>query len=185
MIGNARRYFSLLALLAALSLASFGCGGDDEDTDTAAQTDTAPAETRSEETAAETDTEAETETEPAETETTPAEAETEAEPAPEEEPGGAGDEEPARSLAMFTGRGGQITPRTIRVPAFLSIRVELRSADGRDYGLRIAGETLNVTGVLGSVSTTFDGLRPNQVLVGTPIGPGNRVRIEATAEPGP
>ena len=183
MIGNPRRCFSLLALLAALSLASFGCGGDDEDTDTSAQTDTAPAETRGEETAAETDTEAETETEPAETETTPVETETE--PAPEEEPGGAGDEEPARSLAMFTGRGGQITPRTIRVPAFLSIRVELRSADGRDYGLRIAGETLNVTGVLGSVSTTFDGLRPNQVLVGTPIGPGNRVRIEATAEPGP
>ena len=183
MIGNPRRCFSLLALLAALSLASFGCGGDDEDTDTSAQTDTAPAETRGEETAAETDTEAETETEPAETETTP--VETEPAPAPEEEPGGAGDEEPARSLAMFTGRRGQITPRTIRVPAFLSIRVELRSADGRDYGLRIAGEPLNVTGVLGSVSTTFDGLRPNQVLVGTPIGPGNRVRIEATAEPGP
>ena len=174
-----------MALLAAMSLVALGCGGDDEDTDTAAQTDTAPAETRSEETVAETETE--TETEPAETEaeteTTP--VETEPAPAPEDEPGGAGDEEPARSLAMFTGRGGQITPRTIRVPAFLSIRVELRSGDGRDYGLRIGGEALNVTGVLGSVSTTFDGLRPGHVLVGTPIGPGNRVRVAATAEPGP
>ena len=180
MIGSARRCFSLVALVAAVSLAALGCGGDDEDTQTGARTDTTPTETRSEETVAET----ETETEP-ETETTPGETETEPAPAPEEEPGGAGDEEPARSLAMFTGRGGQIVPRTIRVPAFISIRVELRSADGRDYGLRIAGETLNVTGGLGSVSTTFDGLRPGQVLVGTPIGPGNRVRVEATAEPGP
>jgi hypothetical protein len=178
MIGSARRCFSLVALVAALSLAALGCGGDDEETQTGARTDTTPAETRSEETVAETETETEPETTPVETETEPA-------PAPEEEPGGAGDEEPARSLAMFTGRGGQIVPRTIRVPAFISIRVELRSADGRDYGLRIAGETLNVTGGLGSVSTTFDGLRPGQVLVGTPIGPGNRVRVEATAEPGP
>jgi hypothetical protein len=180
MIGRARRCFSLVALVAALSLAALGCGGDDEETQTGARTDTTPAETRSEETVAET----ETETEP-EPEATPVETETEPAPSPEEEPGGAGDEEPARSLAMFTGRGGQIVPRTIRVPAFISIRVELRSADGRDYGLRIAGETLNVTGGLGSVSTTFDGLRPGQVLVGTPIGPGNRVRVEATAEPGP
>jgi hypothetical protein len=178
MIGSARRCFSLVALVAALSLVALGCGGDDEETQTGARTDTTPAETRSEETVAETETETEPETTPVETETEPA-------PAPEEEPGGAGDEEPARSLAMFTGRGGQIVPRTIRVPAFISIRVELRSADGRDYGLRIAGETLNVTGGLGSVSTTFDGLRPGQVLVGTPIGPGNRVRVEATAEPGP
>jgi hypothetical protein len=183
MIGNARRCFSLLALVGALSLAGLGCGGDDEETDTAAQTDTAPAETRSEETVSETEPEAETEPEPAETETTP--VETEPAPAPEDEPGGAGDEEPARTLAMFTGRGGSIKPPTIRVPAFLSIRVELRSADGRDYGLRIGGETLKVTGVLGSVSTTFDGLRPGQVLVGTPIGAGNRVRVAATAEPGP
>ena len=183
MIGNARRCFSLVALVTVLSLVALGCGGDDEDTDTAAQTDTAPAETRSEETVAETETETEPAETEAETETTP--VETEPAPAPEDEPGGAGDEEPARSLAMFTGRGGQITPRTIRVPAFLSIRVELRSGDGRDYGLRIGGEALNVTGVLGSVSTTFDGLRPGQVLVGTPIGPGNRVRVAATAEPGP
>ncbi len=49
---------------------------------------------------------------------------------PEDEPGGAGDEEPARTLALFTGEGGRITPRTVRVPAFISIRVELRSEDG-------------------------------------------------------
>lgn len=182
MIGSARRCFSLVALLAALSVAALGCGGDDEGTQTGAQTDTT-AETRSEETVAET--EPETETVPGGTETATVETETEPAPAPEEEPGGAGDEEPARSLAMFTGRGGRIAPRTIRVPAFLSIRVELRSADGRDYGLRIAGETIKVSGGLGSVSTTFDGLRPGQALVGTPIGQGNPVRVEATAEPGP
>jgi hypothetical protein len=104
---------------------------------------------------------------------------------PEDQPGGAGDEEPARSLALFTGRGGRITPRVIRVPAFIAIRVELRSADGRAYGLEFAGETIRVTGGLGSVSTTLDGLRPGRAVTGNPVGAGNRVRIEATAEPGP
>ena len=59
---------------------------------------------------------------------------------PEDQPGGAGDEEPARSLALLTGEGGRITPPTVRVPAFISIRVELRSGDGREYGLRF-GDT--------------------------------------------
>ena len=129
----------------------------------------------------ETEREAETEAEP-EVETEP-ETETES---PEDQPGGAGDEEPARSLALFTGENGRIVPRVIRVPAFISIRVELRSADGREYGLTFQGETITVSGGLGSVSTSIDGLRPGEAVVGTPTGnASNRVRIEATAEPGP
>ena len=73
----------------------------------------------------------------------------------------------------------------IRVPAFISIRVELRSGDGRDYGSTFAGEDWQVRGGLVSVSRTFDGLRPGEALVGRPLGAGNRVRVEATAEPGP
>ena len=103
----------------------------------------------------------------------------------QDEPGGAGDEEPARSLALFTGEGGRITPRLVRVPPFISIRVELRSADGREYGLTFAGETIRVSSGLGSVSTTIDGLRPNMGVIGIPTGASNRVRIAATAEPGP
>jgi hypothetical protein len=73
----------------------------------------------------------------------------------------------------------------VRVPAFISIRIELRSEDGREYGLTFGDETVRVSGGLGSVSTTLDGLRPGEAVAGTPTGPGNRVRIEATAEPGP
>jgi type IV secretory pathway VirB10-like protein len=180
-----------LALVLALMLALASCGGDDEES--AATTETQPpptaepAPTATEETEAATEeTEAEepeAETEPAEPEPEP--AETEAPTSPEDQPGGAGDEEPARSLALLTGEGGRITPRTIRVPAFISIRVELRAEDGREYGLTFDGNTLRVSGGLSSVSTTIDGLRPGEAVVGTPIGAGNRVRIEATAEPGP
>jgi type IV secretory pathway VirB10-like protein len=180
-----------LVLVLALMLALASCGGDDEES--AATTETQPpptaepAPTATEETEAATEeTEAEepeAETEPAEPEPEP--AETEAPTSPEDQPGGAGDEEPARSLALFTGEGGRITPRTIRVPAFISIRVELRAEDGREYGLTFDGNTLRVSGGLSSVSTTIDGLRPGEAVVGTPIGAGNRVRIEATAEPGP
>jgi hypothetical protein len=167
-----------LALVAlALLLAAAGCGGDDDDeagtTESSPPPTAEPAPTAPEET----DTEVEEEPEPPETSEPPA--------SPEDQPGGAGDEEPARSLALFSGEDGRITPRTIRVPAFISIRVELSSEDGQEYGLTFEGETIRVSGGLASVSTTIDGLRPGESVVGTPTGPGNRVRIEATAEPGP
>jgi hypothetical protein len=130
---------------------------------------------------------ASTETEaPAATETEQSpEAETAPAESPEDEPGGAGDEEPARTLALFTAENGRITPRVVRVPAFISIQVELRSKDGREYGLRFGDVTVTAGGGLNSVSTTIDGLRPGKAIVGTPTAAGNRVRIEATAEPGP
>jgi hypothetical protein len=179
----------LLAVIAALSLAlSVGACGDDDDEPETVATAPAPAETattETEEAPTEPETEAETETE-SETETE-AETETEIEPetSPEEQPGGAGDEEPARSLALFTGENGRVRPRVVRVPAFISIRVELRAKDGNPYGLRIDGRSLSVSGGLSSVSSTLDGLRPGDAYVGTLTGAPGRVRIEATAEPGP
>ena len=179
-------------LAAALLLAPAGCGGDDEEPATEAQPPPTaePAPTATEETEAATE-EAEPETE-ASPEDQPGGAgdEEPAEPAeppasPEDQPGGAGDEEPARALALLTGENGRITPRRVRVPAYIGIRVELRSEDGREYGLTFDGETIRVSGGLASVSTTIDGLRPGEAVTGTPTGPGNRVRIEATAEPGP
>jgi hypothetical protein len=170
------------AVALALTLAVVGCGGDDEEgaATTATQpptaTVTAPTET------------APTEPEPAEPEPEPAEpqpAEPQPPTSPEEQPGGAGDEEPARTLALFTGEGGRITPPVVRVPAYISIRVELRSGDGRRYALTFDGESIAVGGGLGSVSTTIDALRPGQAIVGTAEGASNRVRIAATAEPGP
>jgi hypothetical protein len=166
----------LAAAALALAIAAIGCGDDDEQA--ATTPDQAPTATVT----------APTETEPAAPEPEPTEPEPdEPEPpaSPEEQPGGAGDEEPARTLALFTGEGGRITPPVVRVPAFISIRVELRSGDGRRYGLTFEGESITVGGGLGSVSTTIDALRPGQAVTGTPEGASNRVRIEATAEPGP
>jgi len=115
---------------------------------------------------------------------TEAETEPEAE-SPEDMPGGAGDEEPARTLALFTGRAGRISPRVVRVPAFISVRIELRSADGAAYALRFGNKTIAAGDRLQSAATTVDGLRPGQVIVGRPTAAGNPVRISATAEPGP
>jgi hypothetical protein len=181
----------LAACLASVAVAFAACGDDDDERaeTTATSRATTPTETteteRSAPETAPTETEAETERE-AETET---EAATSPSTSPEDQPGGAGDEEPARTLAMFTGKGGRITPRVVRVPAFISVRIELRSADGREYGLVFENETnrvrIRVSGALGSASSTIDGLRPGQGITGKPVGAGTSVRIEATAEPGP
>jgi hypothetical protein len=171
-----------LGLVLAALLALAGCGGDEE------QAAPAPAETTSTEATpvdtapTETPTETETEKDDAPNGEDPV---TETSPSPEEQPGGAGDEEPARTLALFTARGGQIRPRVVRVPAFISIQVELRSADGAKYGLRFGDTTITAGGDLNSVSTTIDGLRPGEAITGRPTGAGNAVRISATAEPGP
>jgi hypothetical protein len=177
----------LAPVVLALALFLAGCGGDDEDSADEAQrppaaTEPAPTETEP----APTETESETgEAEPPAAPDEEAESPGEALPSPEDQPGGAGDEEPARSLALFSGEDGRIAPRTVRVPAYISIRVELSSEDGQEYGLTFEGETIRVSGGLASVSTTIDGLRPGESVIGTPTGPGNRVRVEATAEPGP
>lgn len=158
-------------------LALSGCGGDDEDASTTpTRPDTTPTATTPTATA-----ETRTETAPpevTETDTTPAVP-------PEEQEGGAGDEEPARTLALFTARDGRIRPRVVRVPAFISVRVELRSPDGGEYGLRFGDVTIRAGGELSSTATTIDGLRPGEAITGRPTGAGNPVRVEATAEPGP
>jgi hypothetical protein len=176
LISSLRKFVWLAAFL---TLALAGCGGDEEPESTTTEA-APPAETT-------TESEATTATEEAEpdpeTETLPDDGDGSSDP--ENGPGGAGDEEPAQTLAMFTGLDGRITPPVVRVPAYISVRVELHSGDGREYGLTFAGETIRVSGGLGSVSTTIDGLRPGAKLVGKPIGASNQVRIEATAEPGP
>jgi hypothetical protein len=163
------RKFVVLAL-ALLVLG--GCGGDDEPTPPPAQEGTSSEEPT------------------ATSETTAVDPETETLPndgdgtgTGESGQGGAGDEQAAETLALFTGEGGTIKPAVVRVPAFISVRVELRSADGGAYELTFGDKKIEVGDGLSSRSTTFEGLRPGAKLVGT--GAGGKVRIEATAEPGP
>jgi hypothetical protein len=174
------RFLCKLVLLALLLLALGGCGGDDEDKSSVT---TLPYE----KVVPQGTTGSETETQPAKpnpaTETQPNDGNGTG--TGESGQGGAGDEVPAQTLALFTGKNGQIAPRTVRVPAFISIRVELRSADGAPYALKFGDRTIEVPDELRSVSTTFDGLKPGQKLVGTASGAAGQVTVEATAEPGP
>jgi hypothetical protein len=177
MIVSIRRMRKWL-VLGALALALAGCGGDDEPSASTEQQGSA-----SETTTATTETQA-TEVDP-ETETLPNDGDGTGTGTGESGEGGAGDEEAAQTLALFTGRNGDITPRTIRVPAFISIRVELRSGDGAEYSLTFGDKTIKVPAALNSVSTTFDGLRPGAKLVGKATAAPGQVVVEATAEPGP
>jgi hypothetical protein len=165
-----------IACLIAGALAIGGCGGDDDSTSTAptttVETETTPVVT--------TPTETESATEPAETAPAETAPETGTETSPEDMPGGAGDAEPARTLALFTARGGRIRPALVRVPAFISVQIELRSADSRIHALRFGNVTVRV-----GQARTIDGLRPGEAITGVPQDAGNRVRISATAEPGP
>jgi hypothetical protein len=177
LIGISPRKFTVklsTALVIALVMAVSGCGGDDEES---ASLPTDPVTTPTQTATAEAPTS--TEEQPPEPDTAPAQT------GPEDQPGGAGDEEPARTLALFTASDDRISPRVVRVPAFIAIQVELRSKDGREYGLRFGDVTITAGGGLSSVSTKIDGLRPGKAITGEPTGPGNPVRIEATAEPGP
>jgi hypothetical protein len=163
----------LTVVLAALVLG--GCGGDDEDkpsVSTVPYTEVVPDATTQTETTA---------PDPA-TETLPNNGDGTG--TGEGGTGGAGDEVPAETLALFTGRNGEIKPRAIRVPAFISIRVQLRSGDGADYALRFDGKVIKVGEALSSLGVRFDGLRPGAKLVGK-ASTGGEVTVEATAEPGP
>jgi hypothetical protein len=165
--------------LLTLALAFAACGGDDEDEPSAGATTT--EQTVEQTTDSQTTT---TEVDP-ETETLPNDGDGNGVETGEDQQGGAGDETPAETLALFTGENGKITPRVVRVPAFISVRVELRSGDGASYSLAFGDKKIQVPAELSSASTTIDGLRPGEKLVGTPTGASGTVTIEATAEPGP
>ena len=167
------RLIVTLGLALAVAAGGSGCGGDDEGKKEAgtqpASSAPAPA--------------------PAPGEKKPGQRTGQSTPkkaSPEDQPGGAGDEVPARAPALLTGRGGRIRPRVVRVPPFIAVRVELRSADGRPYALRLRSKVLRVGPEVATQSTTLGGLHHGEAVTGRPVGgQGNPVRIEASAEPGP
>ena len=150
------------------------CGDDDEDADRPAETtptvSTPPPVT----------------TPPPETTGTSKEPDPQSEPRPVPPEELQGDEEPIRSEAVFTGKGGRLTPREIRVPAFIAIRVILRSTDvGRDqgYSLEIGGGRLAIGHARSVDELELDGLLPDEAYEGK--SPQGNVRVVASAEPGP
>ena len=161
-----------LALLLVGALAAAGCGGDDdEETDRPAET--TPATTVPEPVT----------TPPPETTVTQREPDPDSEPRtvpPEEQQG---DEEAIRSEAVFTGTGGRLRPREIRVPAFIAIRVILRSTDGASYTLRIGGSRMAIGDGRRTDELELDGLLPDESYAGS--SPQGNVRVVASAEPGP
>jgi hypothetical protein len=167
------RKFVLLALLVPVLA---GCGSDDgSSSSTQAATPPATSETTA---TTETQPNPATETQPNDGNGQPGSATT---TTPEDQQGGAGDETPAETQALFTGKGGRITPSVVRVPAYISVVVILRSGDGADYGLTFDGQTV----ASGGKGIRLAGLKPGAKVVGKSTTGGGQVRIEATAEPGP
>jgi hypothetical protein len=104
---------------------------------------------------------------------------------PEDQPGGAGDETPISTQALFTGKGGDIAPATVRVPPFIAVKVVLRSADGGSYAIEVARHELKVDGSNTSASVQLSGLRAGKRYKVEVSGAPETLAIVANAEPGP
>ena len=115
------------------------------------------------------------------TQTTPTQMST----SPEEQPGGAGDEQPISTQALFTGKGGEITPATIRVPPFIAVKLVLHSADGDSYAVEVAHHELKVDGSNPTASIQLSGLRAGKRYAVDVVGAPERLSVVANAEPGP
>ena len=106
---------------------------------------------------------------------------------PEKQQGGAGDETPIATQALFTADGGKVSPSRIRVPPFIAVRIVLRAKDEKGYTLVVGGKEVAVGEGRTEASVRLDGLRPGgRYVVHNQFGnkPAKLV-IVANAEPGP
>jgi hypothetical protein len=113
--------------------------------------------------------------------TTPSQTST----SPEQQPGGAGDETPISTQALFTGKGGDITPATVRVPPFIAVTVVLHSADGGSYAIEVAKHELKVGSGHPTATLQLSGLRAGKRYTLDVSGAPETLAIVANAEPGP
>jgi ABC-type phosphate transport system substrate-binding protein len=94
-----------------------------------------------------------------------------------------GDEVPISTQALFTGRGGKITPGKIEVPPFIAVTVVLKSADGKTYSIQAKNHGIATNG---TARLKLAGLRAgDRYVIKNNSGTPARLIIEANAEPGP
>lgn len=175
------------ALLVAL-LVPAGCGGGGSKTTTTAAVTSAPPQTVSVPTTTRTDSlgqsSPEIQTSPA---PAPKQKTNKKKKSPESQPGGAGDETPIATQALFTATGGKVTPSHIRVPPFIAVRVVLQARDQKPYTITVNGKEVAVGEGRTQATLRLDGLRPGDKYVLHPqfgTKPKTLV-IVANAEPGP
>jgi hypothetical protein len=119
------------------------------------------------------------------TRTTPSTTPSSTSTSPEDQPGGAGDETPISTQALFTGKGGEITPATVRVPPFIAVNVVLHSADGAEYEIEVARHQLKVDGSNPTAQVKLSGMRAGKRYKVEVSGAPETLAIVANAEPGP
>jgi hypothetical protein len=94
-----------------------------------------------------------------------------------------GDEVPISTQALFTGRGGKITPAKIEVPPFIAVTVVLKSADGKTYSIQTRNHGIVTNG---TAQVKLAGLRAgDRYVFATKGATPAKLIIEANAEPGP
>jgi hypothetical protein len=178
-----RRIRSSAALIGALAVVLAGCGGGNGGGTTttappAASTPSQPAQTTQTATAPETTTPTTTEPEHKQ--------KGKGKTSPEDQPGGAGDETPIATQALFTGNNGTVSPARVRVPPFIAVQVVLRAKDQRGYTLIVDGKEVAVGEGRKRATVQLDGLRPgDRYVVKNAFGTPKRLVIVANAEPGP
>jgi hypothetical protein len=154
---------AVLTLTAALA----GCGGDDPKAGTPAASTAASAPTAVATVPATT---TQTAAPPASTtppSTAPQDTRTTGGASPETAPGGAGDEQPIRVPADYSLRDGQVTPGKVTVPAFLSVELSFRAADGQPHEVLVRTPTPTELSVpaSGAATRTIAGLRSGLYLI--------------------
>jgi len=172
-----------LAAAVAIALLALGVGACGDDEESAGSTATTEQQTGSTTDATATGTTPDSTSEAGDEDSPSGGLTAPSKDAGEDSPSGAGDEVPASSQALITGRDGQLHPTVVHVPPFIAVRVELVSQDGVEYELEGAGHEVKAGGEIRSASTLLDGLRAGDRVVLS--GPQGKVTIEANAEPGP
>jgi len=173
-----------VALVTGLALGLAGCGADEEKGTTAGERPpqaTAPGAKPPPPDAATADPEDRLGTSKPEVQPSPPTA-----GSPEQQPGGAGDEEPIRVPAGFGVRAGKLAPPVVTVPAFLAVRVEVASTDGRRHTvvLEAAGRHVLRVPAGGRDSVLLDGLKPGRYRLELDGGKASAALV-AGGEPGP